>query len=114
MDRGGSAREPVPDHNANRGARAEHVALDGEALVCNPSDDFVALGDSLNAQAERAPRNAHEGELRSFGRLSIEETADVPRVSPITVCGSKTAKAWLYREPTGWLGDGFRTLDSRR
>ena len=102
-------------HNAKRGARAEHVSLDAEAVMCTDrSDDFVSLDDALNALAERAPRKAQVVELRFFGGLSVEETAEVLHVSSITVMREwKTAKAWLYRELTGTV-NGTRTLESRR
>lgn len=94
-------------HNAKRGARAEHGSLDAEAVICpNRSDDFGAL-DALNALAARAPRKAKVVELRFFGGLSVEETAEVLRVSPITVMREwKSAKAWLYRELTGPTANG--------
>jgi RNA polymerase sigma-70 factor, ECF subfamily len=103
-------------HNAKRGGRAEHVSLDAEAVVCpDRSDDFVALDDALSALAERAPRKARVVELRFFGGLSVDETAEVLKVSSITVMREwKTAKAWLYRELTGGAGNESRTLDSRR
>ncbi len=87
-------------HNAKRGARAEHVSLDADVVMCtNRSDDFAALDDALSALAERAPRKAKVVELRFFGGLSVDETAEVLRVSSITVMREwKTAKAWLYRE----------------
>ena len=95
-------------HNAKRGARAEHVSLDAEAVMGpNRSDDFVALDDALNALAERAPRKAQVVELRFFGGLSVEETAEVLHVSSITVMREwKSAKAWLYRELAGPTANG--------
>src|ERR671923_368858 len=55
-------------HNVKRGADAEHVSLDAEAVLCTDrSDDFVSLDDALNALAERAPRKARVVELRFFG-----------------------------------------------
>jgi RNA polymerase sigma factor (TIGR02999 family) len=103
-------------HNAKRGARAEHVSLDAEAVMCtNRSDDFVSLDDALNALAERAPRKAKVVELRFFGGLSVEETAEVLQVSSITILREwKSAKAWLYRELTGGSVSGSRTLELRR
>ena len=79
------------------------------------SDDFAALDDAGSALAERAPRKAKVVELRFFGGLSVDETAEVQRVSSITVMREwKTAKAWLYRELTGRTGDGSRTLEPGR
>jgi RNA polymerase sigma-70 factor, ECF subfamily len=102
-------------HNAKRGARAEHVSLDADTVMsADRSDDFVSLNDALNALAERAPRKAKVVELRFFGGLSVEETAEVLRVSSITVMREwKTAKAWLYRELTGGTVSGSRALGSR-
>ena len=86
--------------NIQRGADAEHVSLDAEAILCiDRSDDFVSLDDALNALAERAPRKARVVELRFFGGLSVDEIAEVLHVSSITVMREwKSAKAWLYRE----------------
>ena len=67
----------------------------------------VSLDDALNALAARAPRKAKVVELRFFGGLSVEETAEVLRVSPITVMREwKSAKAWLYRELAGPTANG--------
>jgi len=89
-------------HNVKRGADAEHVSLDVDAVLCaDRSDDFVSLDDALTALAEAAPRKARVVELRFFGGLSVEETAEVLHVSSITVMREwKSAKAWLYRELT--------------
>jgi RNA polymerase sigma factor (TIGR02999 family) len=105
-------RRILVDHarrrNTKRGAHAEHVSLDAEAVLCaDRSDDFGALDDALNALAARAPRKAKVVELRFFGGLSVEETAEVLRVSPITVMREwKSAKAWLYRELAGPTANG--------
>jgi DNA-directed RNA polymerase specialized sigma24 family protein len=89
-------------------ANAEHLSLDAEAVICaDRSDDFGALDDALNALAARAPRKAKVVELRFFGGLSVEETAEVLRVSPITVMREwKSAKAWLYRGLAGPTANG--------
>jgi len=102
--------------NAKRGADADHVSLDAEAVLCTDrSDDFVSLDDALTALAERAPRKAKVVELRFFGGLSVDETAEVLRVSPITVMREwKSAKAWLFRELAGPTANGQRTLEPRR
>ena len=95
-------------HNLKRGAGAEHVSLDADAVMCpDRSDDFVSLDEALTGLAERAPRKAQVVELRFFGGLSVEETAEVLRVSPITVMREwKSAKAWLYRELAGPTANG--------
>jgi RNA polymerase sigma-70 factor, ECF subfamily len=105
-------RRILVDHarrrNVKRGADIEHVSLDNAAVVCAVrSRDFVSLDDALNALAERAPRKAQVVELRFFGGLSVDETAEVLRVSPITVMREwRTAKAWLYRELSTRTGNG--------
>jgi RNA polymerase sigma factor (TIGR02999 family) len=103
-------------HNVKRGADVEHVSLDAEAVLCtNRSEDFVSLDDALTALAARSPRKAQVVELRFFGGLSVDETADVLRVSSITVMREwKTAKAWLYRELTGGTENGSGTLEPGR
>ena len=54
-------------------------------------------------------------EMRFFGGLSVEETAEVLKVSPVTVMRDwSTAKAWLYRELGGGRGDGFRSMETSR
>jgi RNA polymerase sigma factor (TIGR02999 family) len=63
------------------------------------SRDFVALDDALNLLAEMDPRKARVIELRFFGGLSVEETAEVLKISPQSVLRDwKLAKAWLTRE----------------
>ena len=113
-------RRILVDHarrrNVKRGADIEHVSLDEAALVCaDRSGDFVSLDEALNALAERAPRKAKVVELRFFGGLSVDETAEVLHVSSITVMREwKSAKAWLYRELAGPIANGQRTLEPRR
>lgn len=103
-------------HNVKRGADVEHVSLDAEAVMCTDrSDDFESLDDALNTLAERAPRKAKVVELRFFGGLSVDETAEVLHVSSITVMREwKSARAWLYRELTGPTANGQRALEPRR
>jgi RNA polymerase sigma factor (TIGR02999 family) len=102
--------------NVKRGADAEHVSLDAEAVLCaDRSADFVSLDDALTALAARAPRKAKVVELRFFGGLSVDEIAAVLHVSSITVMREwKSAKAWLYRELAGPTANGRRTLEPRR
>jgi RNA polymerase sigma factor (TIGR02999 family) len=113
-------RRILVDHarrrNSKRGADVEHVPLEATAVISpDRSSDFVSLDDALEALAERAPRKAKVVELRFFGGLSVDETAEVLRVSPITVMREwKSAKAWLYRELAGPTAHGPRTLEPRR
>ena len=71
--------------------------------------DLVALDDAMNALARIDPRKVQVVEMRFFGGLSVEETAEVLKISSVTVMRDwSTAKAWLYRELTGGSGDGLR------
>jgi RNA polymerase sigma-70 factor (ECF subfamily) len=63
-------------HNLKRGAGAEHVSLDAEAIMCpDRSDDFVSLDEALTGLAERAPREAKVVELRFRGRAEPQHAA---------------------------------------
>ena len=63
-----------------------------------PGVDLLALDDALKDLARFDQRKARIVELRFFGGLSVEETAEVLNVSPITVMREwSKAKAWLYR-----------------
>jgi RNA polymerase sigma-70 factor, ECF subfamily len=87
-------------HNLKRGGAAQRVSLD-EALLLpqEPDPDLIALDEALNALAALDPRQARAVELRFFGGLSVEETAEVLQVSPETVHRDwRVAKAWLLRE----------------
>src|SRR6516225_3693892 len=65
-------------------------------------EDLVALDDALKLLAELDPRKAEVVEMRFFGGLSVEETAEVLKVSAVTVMRDwSTARAWLYRELAG-------------
>jgi RNA polymerase sigma factor (TIGR02999 family) len=81
-------------------AATRQVSLD-EVLGVSPkrTADLVALDDALNALAAFDPRKSQIVELRFFGGLSVEETAEVLNVAPITVMREwNKAKAWLYDE----------------
>jgi RNA polymerase sigma-70 factor, ECF subfamily len=85
---------------AKRGGGAHQVSLD-EAMVVSEerAADVVALDDALTALAKIDQRKTEIVEMRFFGGLSIEETAEVLGVSPGTVMRDWTlAKAWLHRE----------------
>ena len=74
-----------------------------EAMIVSEgrAADVVALDDALKSLAEIDPRQSQVVELRFFGGLSIEETAEVLSVSPGTVMRDWTlAKAWLRRAVT--------------
>jgi RNA polymerase sigma factor (TIGR02999 family) len=83
-----------------RGGEAVEVSLEQAAVISSErAADFVALDDALTSLAEFDERKSRIVELRFFGGLSIEETAEVLKVSPATVKREwSLAQAWLYRE----------------
>ena len=86
-----------------RGGGAMKVTFDeGLPVAGDPAMDLVALDDALDALATMDERKSRVIELRFFGGLSVEETANVLAVSPETVMRDwKLAKAWLMRELRG-------------
>jgi RNA polymerase sigma-70 factor, ECF subfamily len=96
-------------HNLKRGGGVPHVSLEETALVGgDQSADLVALDEAMDALSRLDPRKVQVVEMRFFGGLSVEETAEVLKVSPVTVMRDwKTAKAWLYRELAGGQTDGL-------
>ena len=87
------------NHTAHkRGGRAERVSLDNEIIAsAERSAEVVAVDDALQSLAEVDPLKSRIVELRFFGGLSIEETAEVLNTSPATVNRQwRMAKAWLY------------------
>lgn len=85
---------------AKRGGEARQIELETVPDVAlEPATDLVALDDALNALAALDQRRSQMVELRFFGGLSVEETAEVLKVSPETVMRDwKLAKSWLRRE----------------
>jgi len=83
-----------------RGGKPKKRSLDEGLLVSpEPQEDLVGLNDALNALAEFDPRKARVVELRYFGGLSVEETAEVLKVSGITVIRDwNMARLWLLKE----------------
>jgi RNA polymerase sigma factor (TIGR02999 family) len=83
-----------------RGGGAEMLSLDAAFVVpTEPAHDLVALDDALNALAEMDPRKVQVVEMRFFGGLSAEETAEALHVSLGTVMRDwRLAKVWLLRE----------------
>jgi RNA polymerase sigma factor (TIGR02999 family) len=96
-------------HNLKRGGGVQHVSFEDTAEVGGDrAADLGALDDALDALARIDPRKVQVVEMRFFGGLSVEETAEVLKVSPVTVMRDwSTAKAWLYRELTGGATDGL-------
>ena len=90
-------------HNLKRGDGVPHVSLEEAATVgAGRARDLVTLDEAMNALARLDPRKVQVVEMRFFGGLSVDETAEVLKVSPVTVMRDwSTAKAWLYREISG-------------
>ncbi|MGZ8845874.1 MAG: sigma-70 family RNA polymerase sigma factor [Pyrinomonadaceae bacterium] len=87
---------------AKRGSGEPKLALDeAKGLPGGRGADIVALDEALQELAKLDPRKSRVIELRYFGGLSIEETAEVTEVSIATVRRDlRMAEAWLHRELT--------------
>jgi RNA polymerase sigma factor (TIGR02999 family) len=87
-------------HYAKRGAGALHVPLDETAVISKErASEFVALDDALSSLATIDARKSQLVELRFFGGLTVEEIAEVMKLSPITIKREwRSAKAWLHLE----------------
>ena len=86
-----------------RGGAALHVSFD-EALAVSQEQgaEIIAIDEALVALAALDARKSQVVELRFFGGLSVEETAEVLKVSPETVKRDwRFAKAWLHRALSG-------------
>jgi len=84
---------------AKRGGEAIHVSLDEALVVSNEkAPDLVVLDEALKSLEEIDARRSRVVELRFFGGLTVEETAEVLKVSSDTILRDWVlAKAWLYR-----------------
>jgi len=102
--------------NLKRGGAVQHVSLEDAAEVGQRRPtDLVALDDAMNALGRFDARKVQVVEMRFFGGLSVEETAEVLKVSPVTVMRDwNTAKAWLHRELTSRTTDEFRAMETNR
>jgi RNA polymerase sigma-70 factor, ECF subfamily len=87
-------------HNLKRGGTVRHISLDETAIAgVDRATNLVALDHAMEALAKLDPRKVQVVEMRFFGGLSVEETAEVLKISSVTVMRDwSTAKAWLYRE----------------
>jgi RNA polymerase sigma-70 factor, ECF subfamily len=83
-----------------RGEGIDPVPLDGIDIVASdPHPDLLALEDALNALATVNRRASQVVELRFFGGLTVEETADALSISVRTVANDwNAARAWLFHE----------------
>ncbi len=87
-------------NRVKRGGKRGRVPLDESVAVTpEPDIDLVALDEALSRLAELDSRKSKLVELRFFGGMSIEETAEVLGIAPATVKRDwNFAKAWLFRE----------------
>jgi RNA polymerase sigma factor (TIGR02999 family) len=106
-------RRVLVDYARQRGAnkRRDNAIVvpleDAPDLVIDLREDVIALSDALDALAQHMPQPARVVELRYFGGLSIDETAESLGVAPATVKRYWTfARAWLHREMVGTGHDG--------
>jgi RNA polymerase sigma factor (TIGR02999 family) len=106
--------ERVRRHNRKRGGGVQRVSLEEAAVVGSHDDtDLVALDDAMHTLARIDARKVQVVEMRFFGGLSVEETAEVLKLSPKTVKRDwRVAKAWLYRELTGGTSDEPPTMET--
>jgi RNA polymerase sigma-70 factor (ECF subfamily) len=83
-----------------RGGEVHHVPFDEHSMaVRSPRRDLIALDDALHSLAQLDKRKSQVVELRVFGGMSIEETANALRISIGTVKRDwNLARSWLLRE----------------
>jgi RNA polymerase sigma-70 factor (ECF subfamily) len=87
-------------HYAKHGGDARQVSLENAAVMSHQrAAELVALDEALDELAKLDPRKSRVVELRYFGGLSLEETAETLEVSLMTVRRDwRAARAWLYKE----------------
>jgi len=97
-------RRVLVDHarshaRSKRGGGAFQVSLDEASYVpLKGGAELIALDDALTSLATIDQRKTRVVEMRFFGGMSVEETAEILGVSPVTVMRDwSTAKAWLHR-----------------
>jgi RNA polymerase sigma factor (TIGR02999 family) len=95
-----------------RGGGQVHVSLDEAAVVAQESAaEMIALDEALRSLETVDPQKGRIVELRYFAGLTIEETAEVMKISPTTVRREwRRAKAWLYRSIVEGGGHETRPL----
>lgn len=88
---------------SKRGGGVSDLALDEAVIISQEkSEDILSLNDALDRLAKLDPLKANIVELRHFGGLSVEETAEVLKISEVTVMRHwALAKSWLRREVRG-------------
>lgn len=90
-------------HRNKRGGDAAKVSLEETVLISTEENgiDLIALDEALTRLAKIDPQQARVVELRYFGDLSLDETAEALHISRATVAREwNTAKLWLHRELT--------------
>ena len=94
--------------STKRGGQAQQIPFDERlAPRGGRQDELLALDEALNRLAETRPRRSQVVELRVFGGLTVEESAEVLHVSAETVMRDwRFAKAWLTRELKGGWSTG--------
>lgn len=97
-------RHILIDHARRRryvkhGGEAQHVSIETASLMASErAAELIALDEALAEFAKIDPRKARVVELRYFGGLSLEETAETVGISLMTVRRDwQAAKAWLYK-----------------
>jgi len=95
-----------------RGGAVAHISLEEAPSVCNePDANLLALDDALKCLAQLDAQQSQIVELRFFGGLTIEETAQVLGIPPIQVNRRwASARAWLYREMSKEVKHDTRAL----
>lgn len=85
-----------------RGGEGEKISLDDiDVASINPDQNLLALDEALNELEKIDPEQTRIIELRYFGGLTVDETAEVLQISPRTVAREwAMARAWLYRNLT--------------
>jgi RNA polymerase sigma factor (TIGR02999 family) len=85
---------------AKRGDGVTPLALDDVAVLSHGrAEEIIAINSALESLTTFDPRKGKVFELRYFGGMSVEEVAEVLRVSPVTVARDwRMAKIWLRRE----------------
>jgi len=105
--RGGQAKK--------RGNGTPLLSLDESVVISNErTAEIIALDDALAELAKLNQRQSDVVELRYFGGLTVEETAQVMKTSPETVTRDwRAAKAWLYSQLSQRSATGDRSNDAR-
>lgn len=98
-----------------RGGDTIRVSLEDVDIAAEQADEYVALDEALRSLETFDPQKGRIVELRYFGGLNIDETAEVLNISPRTVRREwRRAKAWLYRMITEGAADETRPLAKNR